>query len=137
MKHLHYSLVIGIVALTMVLVTLAPAGAEPPDGKGKKGDVGKSVEGFLYGDLYVIERDGNGQPVLYGEEATCCDPERDRLCATVDGQTAPMCPHVQLRRRLETGSGARCAMPESPTTSRDAVGIWHRIRTERVGARAL
>jgi hypothetical protein len=83
MKHLHYSLVIGIVALTMVLVTATPAGAEPPDGKGNKPktDIGKSVEGFLYGDLYVIERDGNGQPVLYGEETTCYDPATGIACA--------------------------------------------------------
>jgi hypothetical protein len=43
----------------------AIAAGGPPEGKGKKGDVGKSVEGFLYGALYVIERDGNGEPFIY------------------------------------------------------------------------
>jgi len=60
-------LVLGVIAIAL-LTLAAPALAEggPPEGKGnKKGDVGKSVEGFLYGDLYVIERDGNGEPFIY------------------------------------------------------------------------
>ena len=60
-------LVLGVIAIAL-LTLAAPALAEggPPEGKGnKKGDVGKSVEGFLYGDLYVIERDGNGEPFIW------------------------------------------------------------------------
>jgi len=70
----------GAALLLVLAVTLpALAGDGPPEGKGnKKGDVGMSVEGFLYGDLYVMERDGNGQPFIY-EEGDCVNS--DMACA--------------------------------------------------------
>lgn len=72
----------GATLLLVLAFTLpALAGDGPPEGKGnKKGDVGKSVEGFLYGDLYVMERDGNGQPFLY-EEGSCYDSTTGIACA--------------------------------------------------------
>lgn len=81
MKRKHITIFASIVALMVLVVTLPPVFGEPPEGKGKKGDVGKSVEGFLYGDLYVIERDGNGQPVLYEDPSPCYEPSTGVACA--------------------------------------------------------
>ncbi|MCJ7499275.1 hypothetical protein MUP29_03370, partial [bacterium] len=46
----------------------------PPDGKGYGGGGGKSDEGVLYGDLYVVLRDGNGKPILDPENFDCPTP---------------------------------------------------------------
>jgi hypothetical protein len=86
MNRKYYSVLVSVCAL-LVLVTTLPAIAGddggPPDGKGNrpKDDIGKSVEGFLYGDLYVIERDGNGEPFLYGAETSCHDGDTGIACA--------------------------------------------------------
>lgn len=47
--------------------------AAPPDGKGKGGGDEAAAAGALYGDLYVIERDGQGTPVT--RTVTYPDPE--------------------------------------------------------------
>lgn len=73
MTRMNPMIVACATLILMLAVTLPALGGDgPPEGKGKKGDVGKSVEGFLYGDLFVVERDGNGQPFLY-EEAPCAN----------------------------------------------------------------
>ena len=57
--------------LTAPLVTLGAPGGNPgpPSGGGGAGD----AAGALYGDLYVIERDGNGEPMT--REVTYMDSE--------------------------------------------------------------
>jgi len=68
-----------LAALTLLaLPALSPA--EPPPGKGGGTD-GVDPAGELYGDLYVLERDGNGEPITY--EFTYPDPEIPGLDVTV------------------------------------------------------
>ena len=53
-----------LVSVAMILTTpLATLGAGPGGGGGTGGGTAQAA-GALYGDLYVIERDGNGAPVL-------------------------------------------------------------------------
>jgi len=53
------------VAFVVLLGSASPALAEKPDdpGGGPKDPGGSSDYAVLYGDLYVLERDGNGEPV--------------------------------------------------------------------------
>jgi len=72
-----------LVGVAMILTTpLATLGAGPGGSGG--GNAGTAA-GALYGDLYVIERDGNGEPVLRSQEIlgviyTCQQPLADN-CA--------------------------------------------------------
>lgn len=61
------------VAALVALPVLSPA--EPPPGKG--GDNDADAAGELYGDLYVLERDGNGEPIAF--PFSYPDPETDDL----------------------------------------------------------
>lgn len=68
-----------LVSVAMILTApLVALGAGGPGGSGGGGSAG-SAAGALYGDLYVIERDGNGAPVLrsksiLGVTYTCQQP---------------------------------------------------------------
>jgi len=57
--------------------------AAPPDGKGKGGGDEAPAAGALYGDLYVVERDGKGEPitrtVTYEDSETGADVEVECL----------------------------------------------------------
>ena len=60
-KALITVLVSAALILTAPFVTL---GAGPGSGSGSGGGNAGTAAGLLYGDLYVIERDGNGEPVV-------------------------------------------------------------------------
>ena len=64
---------ICVLALVMPAIALAGRGG-PPSGGGWGGGGGKSDEGVLYGDLYVVLRDGNGKPVFDPDNHNCPQP---------------------------------------------------------------
>jgi hypothetical protein len=82
------------VGLLTLLVFATASSAAPPPGKGGGDDA--DAAGELYGDLYVLERDGNGEPISY--EFAYPDPEIPGLDVTVGcfqplaGGCAPLLP---------------------------------------------
>ena len=69
-----------LVSVAMIMTApLVALGAGPGGGGGSGGGNAGTASGALYGDLYVIERDGNGAPVLRsktisGVTYTCQQP---------------------------------------------------------------
>ncbi len=72
----------GLGALVLLCGAVLVLGA-PPDDKGKGGGDAADAAGALYGDLYVIERDGAGVPIT--TSITYDDPEEEpEALVTVD-----------------------------------------------------
>jgi len=92
------SVVVCVFVLLMPAVVLA---AGPDSGGGWGGGGGKSDEGVLYGDLYVMLRDGNGVPLVDVNNHNCPTP----VYVDADG----VCRGITMAYDEETGY---CEVPE-------------------------